>query len=289
MNTLPLVSIICLCHNQKDYVVAALRSVISQTYPNIEIIVVDDASTDGSQAEIKSFIGEHPGIKLIEIEENAGNCRAFNTGFKLSKGKYIIDLAADDELLPVRVEMGVADFESNDRKYGVHFSDAFIMDQHGTILRTHYRRNADGEIIENVPAGEVYLDLIGRYFINPPTMMYRRNVLEDLGGYDENLSYEDFDFWIRSSRKYKYLFNKTPLVKKRILKGSLSSRQSGLRNKHQASTLRVCRKILALNRTKEENSALVSRCRYEIRQCARTLNWGLIPEYYKLIRKAKTE
>ncbi len=289
MESLPLVSIICLCHNQKDFVKAALESAITQTYPNIEIIVVDDASSDGSRTEIETFLKDHPEIKFIPLDKNVGNCTAFNLAFNQSKGKYLIDLAADDLLLPVRVEMGVADLEMADKSYGVHFSDAFLIDQEGQILNTHFNRNQDGELIEDIRQGDIYVDLIRRYFINPPTMMIKREVLESLGGYDDSLTYEDFDFWIRSSRKYKYLFNKTPLVKKRILKKSLSSRQFTFRNKHQKSTLEVCKKILSLNQTKAEDRALISRCWYEIRQCLKTLNLQLISGYLTLIRKAKRQ
>lgn len=287
MDSLPLVTIVCLCYNQKDWVKSALQSTIAQTYPNIEIIVVDDASTDGSRTEIEGFLKDHPEIIFLPMEQNVGNCTAFNLAFAQSKGKYFIDLAADDLLLPVRVEIGVADLEMADQSYGVHFSDAFIIDQEGKILNTHYARNQDGELDEVIPQGDIYVDLIKQYFINPPTMMVKREVLENLGGYDELLSYEDFDFWIRSSRNYKYLFNKTPLVKKRVLKRSLSSHQFTFRNKHQQSTLEVCKKILSLNQSKVENKALISRCWYEIRQCLKTLNLQLIPGYLTVIRKAR--
>ncbi len=288
MESLPLVSVVCLCYNQKEFVKSALESAITQTYPNIEIIVVDDASTDDSRTEIESFLQDHQKIKFIPLDKNVGNCTAFNLAFAQSKGKYLIDLAADDLLLPVRVEMGVADLEMADKSYGVHFSDAFIIDKEGKILNTHFVRNPDGDLAEDIPQGDIYRELITRYFINPPTMMIKREVLEALGGYDETLNYEDFDFWIRSSRKYKYLFNKTPLVKKRVLKKSLSSNQFTFRNKHQTSTQEVCRKILSLNQTKAENQALISRCWYEIRQCLKTLNLQLIPGYLTLIRKARS-
>lgn len=88
MNSLPLVSIICLCHNQKDYVQAAIRSVLSQTYSNLELIVVDDASTDGSVEVIEKVIQGHGDISFLKLDENIGNCRAFNRGFHVSKGKY---------------------------------------------------------------------------------------------------------------------------------------------------------------------------------------------------------
>ena len=137
MDSLPLVTIVCLCYNQKEFVKAALQSAITQTYPNIEIIVVDDASTDGSRTEIESFLKDHPEIIFITLEQNVGNCTAFNLAFAQSKGKYFIDLAADDLLLPVRVEMGVADLEMADQSYGVHFSDAFAGKRNITNPRVH--------------------------------------------------------------------------------------------------------------------------------------------------------
>lgn len=280
----PLVSVICLCYNQKPFVGAAIRSVLSQTYKNIELIVVDDGSTDGSKEKIQEVLKD-TSVRFINLEQNIGNCSAFNKGFTASKGNYIIDLAADDILLPVRIEQGINDFANAHENNGVHFSDAFVINAKGETLHTHYKRNAEGHIIENIPSGDIYLLLITRYFISPPTMMIKRHVLEQMGGYDESLYYEDFDFWIRSSRKYRYLFNKAPLVKKRVLKNSHSSSQFAFRSKHLTTTYKVCEKIFSLNKTREEDEALIKRCKYEIRQCLRTLNFGLIPKYNQLKRQ----
>lgn len=284
MDTPPLVSVICLCHNQKAYVGEAIRSVFAQTYANIELIVVDDASTDGSQQEIRKLLAG-TSVPFISIEENVGNCAAFNRGYHRSRGQFLIDLAADDILLPQRIEAGVSDFQNAPPKAGVHFSDAFLINVSGEAIRTHYSRDADGRIRDRVPSGDLYAKLIVRYFICPPTMMMKREVLDALGGYDEQLKYEDFDFWIRSSRQFDYLFHKAPLVKKRIVPQSHSSRQFALRSNYMASTFRVCEKIFALNRTPEEDRLLLCRVHYEIRQCIKTLNFRLIGNYLSL-RKA---
>ena len=284
MDSLPLVSVICLCYNQKAYVGAAIRSVLSQTYKSTELIVVDDGSTDGSKEVIRELLKDTD-IAFIDLGENMGNCKAFNQGFRISKGDFIIDLAADDLLLPGRIEEGVNDFARFPGKAGVHFSDAFLINSEGGSIDTHYRRDASGTMIDEVPSGNIYRHLISRYFISPPTMMIRREVLEILEGYDESLTYEDFDFWIRSSREFDYIFNKAPLVKKRILKSSHSRAQYALRNKHQHTTYRVCEKIFDLNRTADEDMALIGRCHYEIRQCILTLNLELIPGYLHLRKK----
>lgn len=281
MESLPLVSVICLCHNQNDYVADAIRSVQTQTYQNIELIVVDDGSTDGSKDTIQHLLKD-TNVAFIDLANNLGNCAAFNKGFEKSKGAFLIDLAADDMLLPKRIEEGINDFANAPENVGVHFSDAFLCDPSGAIRSTHYKRNPDGQLSEEVPSGDLFTDLIRRYFICPPTMMMKRSVFSDLGGYDPNLSYEDFDFWVRSSRVYHYLFNPAPLVKKRTVPRSHSTSQFAFRNRHQASTYQVCKKALELCRAEHELLALRTRINYEMRQAARTFNFGLIPKYRKL-------
>lgn len=281
MDNQPLISIICLCHNQKAFVGEAIRSVLSQTYSNIELIVVDDGSTDGSQQEIETLISGTE-IPFISLETNIGNCAAFNHGYRLSKGDYLIDLAADDILLPKRVEEGVLDFQKSSPKAGVHFSDAFMIKTSGEPIGTHYARNQEGTLTTQVPYGDLYGELIARYFICPPTMMIKREVFETLNGYDETLKYEDFDFWVRSSRVYEYIFNKAPLVKKRVVPKSHGVKQFALRSKYMFSTYEVCQKIFHLNQTQQEDALLIKRINYEIRQCIKTLNFSLVIPYLKL-------
>src|SRR5690554_6116465 len=102
----PLVSVICLCHNHERFLEEAIDSVLDQTYPNIEIIVVDDASTDGSKALLKDICVKN-NLPFIDIAENIGNCAAFNKGFSVAKGKYVIDFAMDDVMMPERIEKQV--------------------------------------------------------------------------------------------------------------------------------------------------------------------------------------
>lgn len=280
MNQLPLVSVVCLCHNHLSYLRQAIQSVLNQSYPSIELIVVDDGSTDGSKDMIQSLIKDQ-NFPFIDIPNSLGNCAAFNRGFEVTHGHYIIDLAADDILLPERILKGINTFLNSDA--GITFCDVMNIDENGIELETHYKRDNREVLIESVPEGDIYMDLIQRYFISPPGMMIKREVLEELGGYDESLTYEDFDFWIRSSRKWKYAFTNDILVKKRKVKGSLSEEQFKYGSHHQQTTLRVCQKIKELNHSSEENAALRKRCLYEIRQCLRQGNIRLIPAFIKLL------
>ena len=274
----PKVSIICTCFNHERYVIESLQSVLSQTYRNYELIVVDDKSTDESPAIIEKFQKKHPQITFIRREKNEGICKAFNTAFKICSGDFIIDLAADDILLAKRLERGVKIFETLDDSYGVIFGDAELIDADGKRLWFHSEKYPHNTI----PQGNIYESLIERYFICSPTMMFRRAVIESLGGYDETLSYEDFDFWIRSSRIFKYHYEPEILVKKRKLKNSLSHSQFKVFNRHNFATYRVCTKILDLNRTVREQDALRKRIQYEIRQSIRTLDISLTYKYWLL-------
>ena len=87
MNPSPLVSIICLCYNHAPFLREALDSVLAQTYPHIEVIVVDDCSTDGSVGIIGEYIAKHAEIRFICTGHNRGNTAAFNMGWRASRGQ----------------------------------------------------------------------------------------------------------------------------------------------------------------------------------------------------------
>ncbi len=271
-NTRPLVSVICLCFNHADYVEDSVRSVLEQTYDMVELIVVDDGSRDESREIIARMAAEY-GFDTIFNGENMGNCRAFNKALARAHGDYIIDLAADDMLMPERIERGVWVFSEVGEGFGVHFCDVALAGPEGEELGTHYRRDASGKLLEDVPAGDVYKDVLERYFISTPSMMMRRSVFDALGGYDESLSYEDFDFWVRASRKFKFAFTDEILVKKHVLPGSMSAAQKQYKNPHLLSTASVCKKALQLNKNEAENNALARRCAYELKWALITENW----------------
>jgi len=267
----PLVTVICLCYNHARFVREAIESVLVQSYPSVQLIVVDDASTDGSVDAINKIISGQQ-AEFISLEENIGNCRAFNKGLTLAKGEFVIDLAADDVLMADRIEKQVALFQSLPPEYGVAFSDAEYIDEHGAVLKYHFDYLLKKGLLHNIPQGEVYADVVSKYFIPSPTMMMRRSVLEMLGGYDDSLAYEDFDFWVRSSRfcKYAFLHERTTKIRKSRTSMSAGWYQRGDRQLH--STYLVCKKVQALNRDQKEVDALVQRVRFELRQSVFTKN-----------------
>lgn len=255
-----------------------ILSVLGQTYENIELIVVDDASTDASVPTIEKLTEKHPEIKFIKLERNVGNCAAFNRGFEVSKGEYIIDLAADDILLPDRIATGVNAFLRKDKGFGVQFSNPELINENGNHLGYH----SDKFPNESIPEGEIYKELISRYFISGPSMMVRREVFDRIGGYDEDLAYEDFDFWIRSSREFKFFYLPETLVKRRVVRNSMKSNQFKRNSMQQYTTYLVCKKIQSLNQNEDEDEALLKRIRYEMKVSLRLLNIRLLLQYLNL-------
>jgi glycosyltransferase involved in cell wall biosynthesis len=281
----PLVSIICLCYNHARFIEEAVNSVIAQTYENIELIIVDDQSTDKSIEVIHKLIKKNPQLKFIENDKNIGMCRSFNKALKETKGEFIIDLAADDIMLPERITTQVEAFLNLKATYGVVYSDAYLINEKGEKTSTFYKRNELGGLMETVPTKKVFKELIHSYRICSPTIMVRKKVLEELGGYDENLSYEDYDFFVRSSREYRYFYIDKPLTLKREVAGSDSSSwyKKGSNNTHLPSTLLVCKKALWLCKNNEEKLALLHSIRYHFRQAYFLNVFELVKEYYELI------
>ena len=263
------VSVIALCHNHAPFLREALDSILAQTYPRLEVWLVDDASTDGSPAILREYAARNPTWHLLLLPENVGNCRAFNAAFFQSQGEFVIDFATDDVLLPMRVAQQVAQFQAVAPGVGMVYSNCELIDEAGHSLGLHHRPDGPGRLKPAPASGWVFADVLRRYFISTPTMMMRRACLQSLGGYDETLAYEDFDFWVRASRDWQFHYLNEATTRKRKHPRSMSARAYQRHDPYLVSTIRVCGKALALVRTPAERAALAVRLRWELRQAVR--------------------
>ncbi|MCE7069887.1 glycosyltransferase [Dyadobacter sp. CY327] len=263
----PLVTVILTAYNQEKYISDTLASVFDQTYPNLELIVIDNASADDTLAVIQTFKNPSRNFSLIKNRKNSGLCAAFNYGLSIAKGKYVIDLSGDDVLMPDRIEKQVAAFELLPENYAVIFSNAQYIDPAGKKLGNHYAVDAHGSAVRPIPSGDVYKNVLERYFICTPTMMMRTSTMLELGGYDETLTFEDFDFWVRSASKFQYFYLDEILTQKRIVPSSLSSMVYKKGSGMLASYYAVCNKAYDLNRDQQEFDLLAARIRTFIRKC----------------------
>ena len=287
MQNFPLVSVICLSYNHEAYVVEALNSVINQTYPNIELLIADDFSTDHSVGKIQDWLKNHPNVFFLANEKNLGNTKTFNQLAKKAKGEFIIDLAADDILLPNCIEKQVNAFQnSNYRSLGIVYGNLIEIDEKGNFISNYYTEEDHPE------SGNIYKMVIGRTTkICSVSSMIKKSVLEKLGYYDENLAYEDLDLWIRTSREYEFEYIPEILAKKRVLSHSLSSHflieNNSRAKKLNASTLQILIKAFQLNRTKDEHKALIGRIRFEMYKFIKAKNFNLLLQLFLLEIKVR--
>lgn len=230
----PLVSIITPCYNHEKYLDDYFKSILNQTYDNIELIIIDDASKDGSQKVIRSYENElknrFVNFKFIDHKKNIGLVKNCNLGLELSKGKYIAIFASDDIMLKNRIEINVKFLEDND--YKMAYSDGYKVKENFSYCDIN---NFDNKFLDflvkekNQYSGFIANKLLENNFIPAPTVMLKREVFDKVGAYDERLSFEDYEMWLRIAEKYKIGFIDRSLVFYRQSDYSLS----GILNKFQ--------------------------------------------------------
>ncbi|WP_264565179.1 glycosyltransferase family 2 protein [Flavobacterium sp. N3904] len=281
MQNNPLVTIICLCYNHEAYVVESLNSVINQSYPCIELIIVDDCSSDNSKRIITTWIEKKPEIQFITNETNLGNTKSFNKALKLAKGEYVIDLAADDILLPNCVVLQINAFKnSNYKNLGVVYGNVELISENGSFDSYYFPVNNQKKAIENRITGDIYKSVLsGGNSICSVSAMIKKTVFDRLQGYDETLAYEDLDFWIRASRLYEFDFIDEPLVQKRIVTNSLGSdffkKKDSRAKKINYSTYLILKKAITINQTRAEDLAIQKRVHHEIMHTLKINDFGL--------------
>jgi len=283
-----LVTIICLCYNQEKYIVESLFSVINQDYPFVEVIIVDDFSTDNSKETIEKWVLDYPEIQFIANETNLGSTKSFNKALKLAKGEYIIDLACDDILLPNCVSLQLKAFqESSFKNLGVVYGNAELINEKGNSYFYYFPVDFDKKTIEKRETGDIYLSVIsGGNSICSVSSMVKKSVFDALNGYDENLAYEDLDLWIRASRIYDFDYIDEILIKKRITTTSFGThffiKNDARSKKINYSTYLIIQKAIRLNRTKSEHKAILKRMHFEMILAFKTANYKLLLKYILL-------
>lgn len=221
MSELPLVSIIAVCYNQAKYAVETLDSIKNQTYPNIELIIMDDCSTDNSVEVIQQWIKETDyHCELVAHQENQGLCKTLNEALQLINGIYYQILACDDIILEQKIESQVDLFQELSDDYAVIFSDAIFMDENSTNLDARFIQRCRPRMLK-VTGGDIYKDLLDSNFIPAPTVLLKTEIVKNLGGYDNRLFYEDYDLWLQIAKKYHFYFMPKIVTRYRIHENNL--------------------------------------------------------------------
>jgi len=221
---LPLVSVIMPVYNTQDFVAISIQSVLDQTYPNFELICVDDGSSDESANIIRSFAAKDRRVRLIQIE-NHGQGYVRNMAVRdEAKGKYIQFLDADDYLEPVTLDVAVARAEKDD-------SDLVIYDwlYFEPVGQTPNYVNKDTLFSKTVLEGEECLRLLEISPFFTVNKLYRKSFLSDNGVvYGEDYIYEDIPFWVKVALNAKKVSTlHSPLYRVTINKSSTTKTNLG--------------------------------------------------------------
>ena len=217
----PLVSVIMPCYNQARFAVECLESVKAQNYPNLELIISDDASTDGSVALVRAWLAQNPSIprRLLTSKRNQGLCRSLNRAMSHARGTYISGIAADDVWLPGKLLTQVELMERLPSRVGIVYSNALQMDEDGNLLPQRFLE-ANGHS-EPMPEGDILESLWRGNFIPAMSTLVRRKCYQRVGLFDESLFFEDWDMWLRLAHFFEFAYSDQVSAKYRLSSHSM--------------------------------------------------------------------
>ncbi len=216
----PIVSVVIPFYNAENTIQETLENALEQTYPYIEIILVNDGSTDESVKKVEGYIESHKNIKLIH-QDNAGVAAARNTGIKESKGQYIAPIDADDLWHPKRIELHIEALERASPETAVAYSPAYILNEDSHIIHKPRKFELSGDVFSK----QLNVNLVG----NGSGLTIRKDALVNIGGYSPMLrekgaqGCEDYMVQMMLAHDYHYIAVPYYLIGYRVYEGNMSS------------------------------------------------------------------
>ncbi len=215
----PLVSVILPVFNTEKYIAKSIQSILDQTFTNFELIIINDGSTDNTETIIKRF--RDPRIVYVENPGNKGLIFSLNRGIDVARSDIIARMDADDVAIGSRLKKQY-EFLLSHPDYGLVASQVQLIDENGKYLEIWKDAKHEEDIFYKL------------HFVNVlyhSTVMFRRKLVQDLGGYDKDaLHMEDYALWLKLSKKTKiYQFNEV-LVNLRILNESISRKHKKIQH-----------------------------------------------------------
>jgi glycosyltransferase involved in cell wall biosynthesis len=245
----PLVSVVIPTYNRAWILTEAIKSVLSQTFENYELIVVDDGSTDNTRLLLDSF----KDIRAIS-QKNKGVSAARNSGIEAAAGDYLAFLDSDDLWLPEKLASQMAFFKTHPEAMICQTQEIWI--RNGRRINPKRRhRKASGMFFERS------LDLC---LVSPSAVIIKKDLLDDVGRFDEMLpACEDYDLWLRIGARYPVFLVDKPLVIKRGGHADQLSALGGL-DKYRIQSLKKILDGNILSHGQRQASAAMLRTKCEI-------------------------
>lgn len=255
----PLLSIVVLCYNHEDFLDEALYSLSHLSAQLAEVIICDDASSDSSPQKLSAWQKKRPDWQFFFHKENIGNCQTFNQLLPHCRGRWILDFASDDILVPEALEGWLAFAESNP-EIGFCYADALVFN---TKQAHRFLGNKPGQIR---PEGKILESLFGQPFICPPAVLFSKKALQSVGGYNGTLAYEDWDVWLRIARYFSVACYTEVVIKYRKHAASLSASLLQQRNERLlVSTYKILSEVIDWPELSPKPSIWLPFIRYHLR------------------------
>jgi glycosyltransferase involved in cell wall biosynthesis len=196
------ITVIIPVYNRPAFVQEAIKSVLDQTYSNVELIVVNDGSTDETPSVLHSFADK---IRIIH-QENKGVSAARNTGIKNSDSQWIAFLDSDDIWLPEKLDLQMQFFEKHPDARICQTEEIWIKDGKRLYPKKKHKKKS----------GMIFKHCLPLCIVSPSAVMSHREMFEMVGTFDESLpACEDYDLWLRISCQYPIFLLDKPLIIKR--------------------------------------------------------------------------
>jgi len=240
MDTYPLATVVLPIYNHASSARLAVESILNQTYPNIQIVIVNDGSTDNLEHVLAPYIGRR-NITILS-QENQKLPRALTNGFRFAKGAFYSWTSADNIMLPWQIET-LATFLLKRPNVDLTYGNVEIIDENGLpLLDSDYRvqnQASNGSSVLDLPSEVKALDAVADNFINA-AFLYRQTVGQALGPYDPRLlGTEDYDYWLRTKELFaiQKIESKNVLYQYRVHENSLSGRYGDTHIVHNVKRL----------------------------------------------------
>jgi glycosyltransferase involved in cell wall biosynthesis len=196
MSKQPLVSVVITTYNRTEYIERAVESALKQTYKNIEVIIVDDASTDKTPEILSKISKKDQRIIILTNEKNLDLVRTLNRGIKIAKGKYIARLDDDDFWCGTKKLEKQVNFLEMNPEYNLVGGGIIKIDKEGKETARYLSPENDKDIRKVI--------LVNNVFVHS-TVLFRRNIFEKLGGYNEQFVVgQDIELWLKMGKIGKF-------------------------------------------------------------------------------------
>lgn len=200
-----MLSIVVPLYEHDEYIEELIKSIICIEYKHLEVIIIDDASKDKSYEIAKStLLASELNYRVIRNQENLGICKTLNKLISLARGEFILPIGSDDIIVPDTVAPRIKIFKEN-LNVDVLVSDCHIIDEDSNILEHFYL----SKLIKHPglkSCSEVQEFLVGNWCLPGSLTMYRANIFNSVGGFNENIQHEDWEFFLRMVNLNSILF-----------------------------------------------------------------------------------